>query len=36
MGPNVIYFIILFCRTPDSFAHQEETAATQWVIQTIF
>jgi hypothetical protein len=31
MHPDVPYFIILLCLTPDNFAHQGERAATQWV-----
>ena len=29
------YFIILLCLMPDDFTHQGESAATQWVPQTI-
>jgi hypothetical protein len=31
MRPDVPYFIILLCLTPDNFTHQGESAATQWV-----
>ena len=32
---NAPYFIILLCLTPDDFTCQGESAATQWVKQTI-
>jgi hypothetical protein len=35
MRPDVPYFIILLCLTPNDFTHQEESAATQWANQTI-
>ena len=35
MYPDASYFIILLCLTPDDFTHQEKSAATQWVNQTI-
>jgi hypothetical protein len=34
MCPDVSYFMILLCLTPDDFTHREESyssAATQWV-----
>jgi hypothetical protein len=31
MHPDVTYFIILLCLTPDNFTHQGESAGTQWV-----
>ena len=31
MCPDVSYFIILLCLTPDDFTRQGEIAATQWV-----
>jgi hypothetical protein len=34
MHPDVPYFIILLCLTPDNFILQGESAATQWVNQT--
>jgi hypothetical protein len=36
MRPDVPYFIILLCLTPDDFTCQGESAATQWVIKTKF
>ena len=35
MRPDAPYFIILLCLTPDDFTCQGESAATQWVNQTI-
>jgi hypothetical protein len=35
MCPDVPYFIILLCLTPDDFTHQGESAASQWVNQTM-
>ena len=35
MRPDVPYFIILLCLTPDDFPHQGESAATQRVNHTI-
>ena len=34
-GKNAPYFIILLCLMPDGFTHQGESAATQWVNQSI-
>jgi hypothetical protein len=31
MAPDVPYFVILLCQTPDDFTRQGESAATQWV-----
>jgi hypothetical protein len=31
MCPDVPYFIILLCLTPDDFTRHGESAATQWV-----
>jgi hypothetical protein len=35
MCPDAPYFIILLCLMPDDFTRQGESAATQWVNQTI-
>jgi hypothetical protein len=35
MYPDTPYIIILLCLTPDDFTRQGESAATQWVNQTI-
>ena len=35
VNPDAPYFIILLCLMPDDFTHQGESAATQWVNQTI-
>jgi hypothetical protein len=35
LSDNAPYFVILLCLTPDDFTHQGESAATQWVNQTI-
>ena len=35
MHPDAPYFIILLCLMPDDFTHQEKSAVTQWVNQTI-
>jgi hypothetical protein len=35
MRTDAPYFIILLCLTPDDFTRQGESAATQWVNQTI-
>jgi hypothetical protein len=35
LSGNVRYFIILLCLMPDDFTRQGESAATEWVNQTI-
>jgi hypothetical protein len=35
MHPDAPYFSILLCLTPDDFTRQVESAATQWVNQTL-
>jgi hypothetical protein len=35
LSGNVPYFIILLCLMPDNFTRQGESAATQWVNQTL-
>jgi hypothetical protein len=35
MRPDVPYFSILLCLTPDDFTRQVESAATQWIKVTI-
>jgi hypothetical protein len=35
MRPDAPYFSILLCLTPDDFTPQVETAATQWVNETM-
>ena len=35
LSGNVPYFIILLCLTPDDLTRQGESAATQWVNQTL-
>ena len=36
MHPEAPYFIILLFLMPDDFTHQGESAATQWINQTIW
>ena len=36
MYPDAPYFIILLRLTPEDLTHQEKSAATQWVNQTIY
>ena len=35
VDPDALFFIILLCLMPADFTHQGESAATQWVNQTI-